>query len=285
MQKKTLKEVFQSLKENEVNFYVPSILSGSRKHLDGLLQQMGLIGNWPGYESTSLGGQALLNDANALGFYTYVDMGSYALYKAEIDNIIPLFRDDVRLNNFYTITVVKESRVGRPYQPHSLTFFQFITSPEIQQYIQEFGVKNFDMDLYRPYAAFDETIISLNKRSNRLKNAVLIGLISLGGLLALGLGWFLYRSEKNKKLRLASEQISLRDDLTQIGNRRLFHRDIDLLLKNKAPFALLLVDLCGFKSVNDTYGHLCGDAVLQSVARNLSEHLDLYGQVWSGYTI
>jgi diguanylate cyclase (GGDEF)-like protein len=38
-------------------------------------------------------------------------------------------------------------------------------------------------------------------------------------------------------------------------------------------FALVLIDIDGFKGVNDTYGHLAGDALLQAISARLSDHV------------
>ena len=60
-----------------------------------------------------------------------------------------------------------------------------------------------------------------------------------------------------------------RDPLTGLGNRRAF--ETRLSAPNAGTGAtLLLMDLDGFKSINDTFGHPAGDATLQEVARRLA---------------
>lgn len=57
-----------------------------------------------------------------------------------------------------------------------------------------------------------------------------------------------------------------RDELTGIGNRR----HADALVRSLQPGdALILLDLDGFKAVNDTYGHSAGDLVLQELSAHL----------------
>lgn len=61
------------------------------------------------------------------------------------------------------------------------------------------------------------------------------------------------------------------DPLTGLKNRRMFEeylgQEINRSSRYRTSFALLLLDLRGFKSVNDTYGHATGDEILRSVAR------------------
>ena len=59
------------------------------------------------------------------------------------------------------------------------------------------------------------------------------------------------------------------DDLTGLPNRRALLADIDSLLTSGKPLTLMLLDLNGFKDVNDTLGHAAGDVVLQTIARRM----------------
>jgi diguanylate cyclase (GGDEF)-like protein/PAS domain S-box-containing protein len=70
---------------------------------------------------------------------------------------------------------------------------------------------------------------------------------------------------------------ALHDDLTGLPNRVLFgdrvNNAIRSALRSKEPLALLVMDLDGFKQVNDTFGHQCGDLLLKQVAERLVECL------------
>ncbi len=66
------------------------------------------------------------------------------------------------------------------------------------------------------------------------------------------------------------ERATTRDELTGIGNRR--HADT-LLNSMEEGDALILLDLDGFKAVNDTLGHAAGDQVLQDLSQHLRDCL------------
>ena len=72
--------------------------------------------------------------------------------------------------------------------------------------------------------------------------------------------------------RLAA--LALRDPLTGLANRSLFADRIDHALarvaRDETAPVLLLIDLDGFKAVNDVHGHLVGDELLTTVAQRLA---------------
>jgi diguanylate cyclase (GGDEF)-like protein len=67
------------------------------------------------------------------------------------------------------------------------------------------------------------------------------------------------------------------DDLTGVLNRRYFFKMASSLLerarRRQKPLSLMVLDMDHFKAVNDTHGHLDGDAVLRRVAEVLGENL------------
>lgn len=83
-------------------------------------------------------------------------------------------------------------------------------------------------------------------------------------------------------VRLKENQSSLikranTDGLTGLYNHRYFHERLTQELKRAArygrPLSLLIMDLDGFKGVNDTLGHQAGDQVLKTVAASLTEQI------------
>lgn len=61
------------------------------------------------------------------------------------------------------------------------------------------------------------------------------------------------------------------DSLTGLPNRRSIFQKLDALTREGSPFWFGVVDLDGFKSINDSYGHITGDGLLCKIAERLGE--------------
>lgn len=95
-----------------------------------------------------------------------------------------------------------------------------------------------------------------------LQSTLILVLVFLS--MALNFGFLLMAMDR---LRTEVADLALLDDLTGVGNRRhLLQRLTEECARSERsgqPFALLVIDLDGFKVINDTYGHAAGDACLQ----------------------
>lgn len=68
---------------------------------------------------------------------------------------------------------------------------------------------------------------------------------------------------------LFHKKMALTDPLTQLPNRMGLFTDIEKTIRSGDQFSIYLLDLNGFKAINDTLGHQAGDLALLEVARRL----------------
>jgi diguanylate cyclase (GGDEF)-like protein len=84
-----------------------------------------------------------------------------------------------------------------------------------------------------------------------------------------------------EEARKAAMTIALTDDLTGLPNRRCFQGlladRITIASETGASFVLGLIDLDGFKPINDVHGHPVGDEILKQVADRLAETMRTRG--------
>jgi diguanylate cyclase (GGDEF)-like protein len=100
---------------------------------------------------------------------------------------------------------------------------------------------------------------------NPTQSALVLVLVFLS--MTLNFGFLLMAIDR---LRNEVADLALLDDLTGAANRRHLAQRLEeecaRSQRSGDPFALLLIDLDGFKAVNDTHGHAAGDACLQHFA-------------------
>ncbi len=97
-------------------------------------------------------------------------------------------------------------------------------------------------------------------------------------------GWRII--ELHQELIAAREQLRVEathDALTGLWNRaailEILHRELARAERQENTLAVIMVDLDHFKNVNDTYGHLAGDAVLREAARRMRASTRIYDEI------
>ncbi len=90
---------------------------------------------------------------------------------------------------------------------------------------------------------------------------------------------------KVRQMRL--RHLSITDGLTGLKNRKFFDEvmqaETNKAARGNYPMALILLDIDHFKSINDRYGHVVGDACLQYVANRLRQQLKRSSDVAARY--
>lgn len=82
---------------------------------------------------------------------------------------------------------------------------------------------------------------------------------------------------KNATLYQQALKMAYTDPLTQTNNRASFDdsvkREMSLAVRGNKSLSVLFLDIDYFKSINDQYGHACGDVTLTAVAKWIKENL------------
>ncbi|HEY2623858.1 MAG TPA: diguanylate cyclase [Dyella sp.] len=129
----------------------------------------------------------------------------------------------------------------------------YIAKP-INDVILQSKVRVF-LELYAARAQLKMTLDALSERNTQLSEEI----------------------AERKRIEAQIRHQATHDMLTGLPNRTLFHDRLRTAMQ-RVPrhghgFALALLDIDGFKGVNDNHGHPAGDALLQAIAKRLSEHV------------
>lgn len=108
----------------------------------------------------------------------------------------------------------------------------------------------------------------------------LIACISMVAMLSILLQQHIEQQKRMKTMAQELQLMASLDPLTQLYNRRYLTQYLEKKIRSgETAFAVALLDIDDFKYINDTYGHMFGDEVLQSFSKILMKHVKGHGIV------
>ena len=114
----------------------------------------------PWYLQTGQGQGATLSIASEKGGYALTDRGTFLAYRANIDSVI-LIEGDPTFLNVYHVIIVNPKNGPNINMEGAKAFADFVTSPQGQQIIRDFGVDQYGQPLFYPDAGKTDAELGL----------------------------------------------------------------------------------------------------------------------------
>lgn len=199
------------LAAGQSDFFVPSARSGTARRLSQLFAIAQVEPAWVGYQVTDTSAKGTLQMAAMAGAYTFADMGTYLVNRAEIGKaLVPLLRDHILLRNNYHAIVVNQAKVAHANQALAQAFHDFLVSDPAQALIGRYGEDRYGVQMLTPAAHLDEGLRAKRIQAafeGRQRDIVLLGVLTAVLAISLGMAlWLLRRVRRVNRLRLASEE-------------------------------------------------------------------------------
>ncbi len=151
-----LAKVFRTLADNEVDFFVQGVQSGTYQRLAELLKVAGVAPGWLGYQSMQSSSRTTVLAAAQFGAYAFADLGTYFSLRSQIsESIGPLYRDHKSLQNFYNYIIVNPARIKGANAQLAHLFLDFLISNDAQNFIDEFGQDTYKTRIFTAAAHLD----------------------------------------------------------------------------------------------------------------------------------
>lgn len=153
------------------------------------------------------------------------------------------------------------------------------------EFVYESGIDSSRMIKYLEELGWYLVVEDLNPdKINVLEISAGSIIIFVIGLLMMGIVFFVMsgRERKTSKELAERRKISLTDDMTGLFNRRAFEEYGANLIKNDrvSTVSILMMDVNGLKTANDTYGHLAGDELIIEAAKCIQTAVGELGRAY-----
>ncbi len=137
------------------------------------------------------------------------------------------------------------------------------------------GTKVYEKVLSDALSSFDTEV-----SSNGIHPAILDLVDKTGSFLEQNVEFQFRLDDAQRKIKKLQNEVktarqdSYTDPLTTLYNRRYFDQRIENMLSDdtKTPYCLIMLDIDDFKRINDSYGHMLGDLVIQRIAEIIKLH-------------
>lgn len=129
-----------------------------------------------------------------------------------------------------------------------------------QDALDEFGISSAKLPLDSTIADEHFNLIRYYEENALILNLILLIIILLFVIIVI-------QAKSNRQ----HERMLNNDYLTQIPNRHYINQKLTQLNSTFTPYGLAMIDIDYFKHINDTYGHLMGDALLKEVGRRFAD--------------
>ncbi|MER7889248.1 EAL domain-containing protein [Micromonospora sp. NPDC094482] len=129
---------------------------------------------------------------------------------------------------------------------------------------------------YLPVGGAIVAVMLARQPSGQTPKLIFVVMMTLLAALALRQG---LAANENLWLAARLRRLAYTDQLTGLPNRLMFNRRLRRALRDDGPVAVLLLDLDGFKQVNDRFGHATGDTLLTGLAARMQAAVDGDGTI------
>ncbi len=144
-------EAFRKIAQAQALFVSRGDDSGTHQMEMDLWKEAGLTPQGAWYQESSQGMGATLKIASEKGAYTLTDRATYLVMRDGLDLVLLLEGDKALYNVYHVMVVNPEKHPGVNYAG-AVAFADYLTSPEAQRVIGEYGKDRFGQSLFSPNA-------------------------------------------------------------------------------------------------------------------------------------